>query len=213
VSPLPGAAARVDDESGVTLLELAITMMLLGIVLAMVVQVMIAVQSTVELEAGRSTRNDRLRLAVRALERQIRSGEVVGDPATENDAANGIVPGMSDRILTQSTLAGATERCSQWRIDSDRLEYREWSPNWLVDADVTGWVPTAEGISNRSVSPATPAFSLATEPLYGSHVIEIRLLGRGDSSESTVQSIETSVTGRNAVPGNPSTTCDNLPPY
>ena len=204
---------RPDDEAGVTLIELAITTMLLGIVLAMVVQVMITVQSTVELESGRSTRNDRLRLAVRALERQIRSGEVVGDPSTENDAPNEIVPGMSVRILTQPTVAGGAERCSQWRIAGDLLEYRQWSPNWAVDGDVTGWVRSAEGISNRSASPTIPAFALATEPLYGGHVVQIRLAARGDGSDATLQRIETSVTGRNAVTGSPSTTCNSLPPY
>ena len=200
------------DEAGVTLVELAMTTMLLGIVLAMVVQVMFTVQSTVEVESGRSARNDRLRLAVRALERQIRSGEIVGDPATENDAANGIVPGMSVRLVTRSAGTTSTARCAQWRVAGDRLESRQWSPTWMVDTDVTDWQVTAEGIVNRSSTPATDAFVLATDPAYGGRVLQVRLLARGDGPDDARQRVETSVTGRSAVVGNPSTTCDNVPP-
>lgn len=198
------------DEAGVTLVELAITTMLLGIVLAMVVQVMVTVQSTVEVESGRSSRNDRLRLAVRALERQIRSGEIVGDPATENDAANGIVPGMSVRLLTRSTDTTSTLQCAQWRIDGGRLESRSWAP-----ASVTpvGWQVAAEGIANRTSTPAVDAFALAADPAYGGRVLQVRLLARGDEAEDSVQRIETSITGRGAVVGSPSSACNAIPPY
>lgn len=202
-----------EGEAGVTLIELAMTTMLLGIVLAMVVQVMITVQSTVEVEAGRSARNDRLRLAVRSLERQIRSGEIVGDPSTENDAPNEIVPGMSVRLLTRSTGAAATVRCAQWRIAGERLESRQWSPAWPVDADVTGWQVTADGIENRATTPGVDAFTLASDPAYGGRVLQIRLLARGDGPADARQLVETSATGRSAVVGNPATTCDNVPPH
>jgi Tfp pilus assembly protein PilW len=198
----------------VTLVELSVTVMLLGIVLAMVVQVMISVQSSVQLESGRSTRNDRLRLAVRALERQIRSGEVVADPATENDPGNNILPGMSMRIRMQGTGATPVVRCAQWRITTDKLETREWSPQWTVDADVTGWRVVAEGISNRAASPAVTAFRVASAAAYAGRVLEIDLAARGDASASNVQHVQTSITGRNAVVGAPApTTCNNLPPY
>lgn len=199
------------DETGVTLIELAMTTMLLGIVLAMVVQVMITVQSTVEVEAGRSARNDRLRLAVRALERQVRSGEIVGDPATENDAVNDIVPGMSVLLVTRSTATTPTLRCAQWRIAGGRLETRQWSPAWAVDGDVTAWRVAAEGISNRSATPAVAAFSLATAPEYGGRVLAIQLLARGDGAEDSLQRAETSATGRSAVVGQPATTCNSRP--
>jgi hypothetical protein len=201
-------------EEGVTLLEVSITVMLLGIVLAMLVQVMITVQTSVELEVARSDRNDRLRLAVRAIERQIRSGIVVADPASDDDAANGIVPGMSVRVLTEPTPSAARgSRCAQWRIDDGRIETREWSPGWRVDADVTDWRLIADGIVNRDVSPTVAAFTQAGAAAYGGRVLEVRLLARPDSSESTVQRAETSVSGRNTGFGAAISTCDDIPPY
>jgi hypothetical protein len=211
VTGRPATNAR--DESGVTLIELAITTMLLGIVLAMVVGVMVSVQSSVEIEAGRSTRNDRLALAIRVLERQVRSGEVVGDPATENDATHGIFPGMSVRILRQPATVGGVPRCSQWRIDDERLEFREWSPNWAVDGDWTDWILASKGISNRLASPSITAFALSSEPAYAGRVLEVELAARGDATEGTLQHVETSLTGRNAVVGSPSSTCNSIPPY
>ena len=209
-----GRLRSARHEDGVTLIELSITTMLLGIVLAMVVQVMLSVQTSVELESGRSTRNDRLRLAVHALEREIRSGEVVEDPANESDSTHGIVPGMSLRIRTVvNASSSAVDRCAQWRIFGGRLESREWSPRWRTDADVSGWRVVAEGIVNRDLSPAVTAFTRAANAAYGGRVVEIRLLARGDSSETTTQRIETSVTGRNAAANASSTACDDLPAY
>jgi prepilin-type N-terminal cleavage/methylation domain-containing protein len=206
--------SRERGDDGVTLVEMAVTVMLLGIVLAMVVQVMISVQSSVELESGRSTRNDRLRLAVRAIERQIRSGEVVADPATENDAGNDITPGMSMRIRMQGTGAAGAIRCAQWRVTTTRLETREWSPQWAIDGDVTGWRIVAEGIANRAAAPTVTAFRLASAAAYARRVVEIDLTARGDASEANLQRVQTSITGRNAVVGAaPPTTCDSLPPY
>lgn len=204
-----------DGEAGLTLIELAVTMMLLGIVLGMVVQVMVSVQSSVELQAGRSARNDRLGLAVRALERQIRSGEVLGDPATEADAANDIAAGMSIRIRTRSTGTIEAERCVQWRIDgTGRLESRAWSPNWLVDGDYTGWQLAVDGVANRAAAPAVDAFTRSAAPEYAGRVVEIRLLARGDGPADAVQRVETSVTGRGAAVGAPAAaSCDDLPPY
>jgi prepilin-type N-terminal cleavage/methylation domain-containing protein len=206
--------AGANPDAGVTLIELSITVMLLGIVLAMVVQVMISLQSSVELEVGRSTRNDRLRLALDTLERQVRSGEVVADPASESDAAHGIVANMSARIRTNVNGSSGTDyRCVQWRIAGTRLESRRWSPNWRVDADVTGWQLVAEGIVNNTISPAVSAFALATDPAYGGRVLEVRLVGRGDRSETREQRVETAITARNAVEGTHSTECDDLPAY
>jgi type II secretory pathway component PulJ len=208
-------AGRGRGEEGVTLLELALTMLLLGVVMAMLSQVMISVQTTVQREEGRSDRNDRLRLALFAIERDVRSGEVVADPALENDVANGIVPGMSARIRTYvgGSVTSAT-RCRQWRIHDGQLARRDWSPRWRVDADVKGWQVVAEGIVNSDVSPSVAAFTMSTNASFGGRVVEVRLLARpARSPETKVQELETALTGRNAVPGAPATECNDVPPY
>jgi prepilin-type N-terminal cleavage/methylation domain-containing protein len=202
------------DEEGFTLVEMIVTMMLLGVVLAMVAQVMISTQTQVQLETGRSARNDRLGLAIRAIERDLRSGEVVADPSAENDAANGIVPGMSFRVRTEVNAASSSsDRCRQWRIAGGKLQSRSWSPAWRTDLDVNSWSVAADGIANADASPAVAAFRISTDPNFAGQVVEVRLLARPDSSETKTQRVETSITSRNARFGARSTRCDDLPPY
>ena len=204
------------DEHGFTVIELGITMLLLGLVMAMLFQSLYSVQTAVDREVGRNTRNDRLRLAVFAIERQVRSGNVFADPASDNDPAHGIVPNMSFRVYTQadaSTLGAS--RCVQWRIDEQRLESRDWSPDWRTNNQVTEWRILADGIQNRDASPAIPAFSLATSTAYGRRLLEVSLVAEGDTSERGLQRIDSAITGRNTGYGSiyPTNICDDIPTY
>ena len=207
------------DESGFTLMEVAITMLLLSTVLAMIVQAMVSVQSAVDREIGRTTRNDRLHLALYALERQVRSGNVISDPATANDPANGIAPGMSVRVFTQAnapTIGGS--RCVEWRIHDGRLESRSWSPTWQVDGITSGWTIHADGIRNRTVSPTVAAFFRPSSPAYGLRMLRVTLLadgegGAGGGKERNVRRVTSSITGRNTGFPYPGNICNASPPY
>lgn len=202
------------DDRGMTLIEVSITMLLLGMVLAMLFQSLASVQTSVERELGRTDRNDRLRLALHAIERQVRSGNVFSDPATADDPAHGIAPNMSVRVYTQADADTANESvCIQWRIHDEKLESREWSPQWRTDSYVTGWRTIAEGVKNRTVSPAVPAFVLPSGSEYGRRILAVQLLAVGDGPEDTVQRIESSITGRNTGFGYPVSICDDSPPY
>jgi prepilin-type N-terminal cleavage/methylation domain-containing protein len=209
-------AVGTDADSGFTLIEMSITLLLLGLVLAMLLQAMVSVQNSVDREAGRNTRADRLQLAVFAIERQVRSGNVIGDPATANDPAHGIAPGMSVRVYTQADGGTSGSRCIEWRIANGRLESWSWSPNWAIDGIVTGWRVHADGIRNRDVSPTVTAFSRPTA--YAQRLLKVTLVadGQGDSGgghEKNVQRLTTSVTGRNTGAGYPTNKCDTNPPY
>lgn len=202
------------DDDGMTLIEVAVTMMLLSIVLAMLFQSLVSVQTSVERQIGRNDRNDRIRLALHSIERQVRSGNVFSDPATANDPANGIAPGMSVRVYTQADASSASaSMCIQWRVYQQRLESREWSPQWRNNNIVSGWRTVAEGVRNRDVSPAVPAFVLPSGAQYGRRILSVNLLAEGDGPERTVQRVESSITGRNTGFGYPVSICDDSPPY
>lgn len=210
--PADAPSSRVDE--GFTLIELAFTMMLLSIVMGMLFQSLVTVQTSVERQVGRNTRNDRLRLAIHSIERQVRSGNVFSDPALANDPANGIAPGMSMRVYTQADATSAGDSmCVQWRVHNGRLESREWSPQWQVNANLTGWRLIADGVMNRDVSPPVSAFALPADAEYGRRILSVALLAEGDTSERAVQRVDTSVTGRNTGYGYPVSICDNSPPY
>ena len=87
-------------------------------------------------------------------DRQIRSGNVLYDPGTENDAANGITPGQSVRIYTQANVAARGQRCVQYRIYGGSLQQRSWSTIWRTDASVSPWRIVADNVVNATVSRA-----------------------------------------------------------
>lgn len=203
-----------EGDAGFTVIELALTTMLLGLVLAMLFQSLVSVQTAVDRQVGRSARNDRLRLALHSIERQVRSGNVFSDPASADDPVNGIAPGMSVRVYTQADAETTTaSRCVEWRIHDQLLESREWSPQWRVDNDITGWRTIAEGVQNRALSPEVPAFVLPGGSEYGRRILQVTLLAEGDGPERTVQRVESSITGRNTGFGYPVSICDDAPPY
>ena len=216
--PAPMAHERRSEEA-FTLIEMAVTMLLLGMVLAMLLQAMVMVQNSVDREAGRNTRNDRLQLAIFSLERQVRSGNVISDPATLNDPTHGIVPGMAVRVYTQADVpASHDERCVEWRVNGGRLESRDWSPNWQSDGDYSGWRINAEGIRNRDVSPNVPAFFRPPATSYGLRMLQVTLVSDGQGAsggghERDVQKITTSITGRNTGFPFPGNICDVAPAY
>jgi prepilin-type N-terminal cleavage/methylation domain-containing protein len=210
---------REPTEDGFTLIEISITLLLLSTVLAMILQSMVSVQNAVDRETGRSTRNDRLHLAVYALERQVRSGNVIGDPAVANDPGHGIYPGMSVRVFTQADASVGMSKCVEWRVYNSRLESRDWSPTWTLDGIYdTSWTIIADGIRNRDVSPNVVAFVKPASALYGLRMLKVTLLADGQGAsggghERNLQRIETSITGRNTGYGYPANTCDSGPPY
>ena len=205
------------SEGGFTLIELGITTALLGLVLSMLVQSMLSVQTAVNRQSGRNDRNDRLRVAIFAIERQVRSGNVFSDPALASNPAKGIHPNMSVRVFTQANAASAADaRCVEWRIHESRLESRDWSPQWAVNGQVTGWRIAADGIRNREVSPPVPAFVLPTNGAYGRRLLLVSLVadGRGNEGfETNTQRIDSAITGRNTGFGYPVSICDDAPPY
>jgi prepilin-type N-terminal cleavage/methylation domain-containing protein len=209
---------RLAGEDGMTLVELMISMLILSMVLLAFLTIIPLIQTAFNREANRSSSNDQARLAVEELDREIRSGNLLYDPANEvADPAHGIVPYMSLRVYTQanadSRIPGT--RCVQWRIYQDKLWRRAWEPNWAPGDVVEGWRIVATGIVNNSVTPAVNAFQLDADPAKGGRTLTITILSRTSTSSgsSTPVQINESVTGRDTEYGYPSQVCSTIPPY
>ncbi len=183
-----------------TLVELVVTTAILGVVLTAVMSLLFTVQTAFTRQSNRSETNDQVRLAIEQLDREIRSGNLLYDPSTENDSPNGIFPGMALRVYTQNnaTTRAPGNRCVQWRI-------------------VEQWRIVATGIMNQTVSPQVAGFALDPDPSKGGRTLIITILDNTNTSSNTTLGntvkIQESVTGRNTSYGFPSSVCSDIPPY
>jgi prepilin-type N-terminal cleavage/methylation domain-containing protein len=202
---------RPGFQEGMTLFEVLTTVALLSVVLAIFLSVLVSVQNTVARQERRSQANDRVRLAIQQLDREVRSGNVFRDPAAEpNDASRGqVAGGMGLRIYSQAnadTRGGS--RCVQWRVTGGKLQWRDWTVSWRTDGQVSSWRTVTEGIVNPS---GTPAFDLDSSANFGGRILNVTFVVSPGGGDSDVV-VRASITGRNTQYGYPVSVCDDIPP-
>ena len=198
-----------------TLLELLMVMMLLGVVVTVFMTTFMNVQTNFQRQSDRSQGNDQARLAVEQIDREVRSGNLLYDPVIEDDPTNGIYPGMSLRVYTQTNAPtrDPANRCLQWRIFDTELQVRSWSVTWHTDGVVTTWRVVADHVVNQSNNPQTPAFMLDPELTKGSRTLVVNILVNQSKSSGRDIQVKSSVTGRNTGYGYPQDICSDIPPY
>jgi hypothetical protein len=163
-----------------------------------------SVNTNVVRQQERSEINDNLRLAVEQLDREIRSGNVLYDPALESPSF------YSLRVYTQSNAPTAGFRCIQWRIEDRQLIRREWPPG--DPGSVSGWRVIAEDVVNRELN--EHAFTLDPDPAKAGRTVEVTLVVDDDLTDADTSPvrIQTSLTGRNTSFDFPLNVCEPAPP-
>jgi type II secretory pathway pseudopilin PulG len=202
-----------------TLVELTIAMALFSLVMGIFIPTLSTIQKAFEKQSDRSLTNDSARLAAEELDKEIRSGNLLYDPAAEVlDPTNGIYPGMSLRVYTQTNADTRDQgnRCVQWRILGGALQRRDWTTTWQTDGKISAWRLIADHIVNQPsppTPPITPAFRLDPDPAKGGRTIIVTLQLQQNAVSGRVVTIQESVTGRNTEYGFPSQICSLIPPY
>lgn len=184
------------NEAGLTLIELLVTMMILSGVTAAAYGVLIQVSKQSRDVQGREQTTTNARLALEQMDRQIRSGNVLYDPALET------LPN-SMRVYTQTN---GQERCVQWQLTGGKLRSRSWSPTWQTDGLVKTWGVVARGITNT-----TSPFSLDSTSAYGSRLINISFTVKDSKAGGSAQTVQTSLSGRNTEYGYDTGLCNPIP--
>ena len=203
------------NEAGTTLVEISVTMLLLGIVIAVFLAFVANMQNATARQQARVERNDEVRLALAQLDREIRSGNVLYDPSTETNAAGDVVPNMALRIYTQADAPNRNpgNQCSQWRITNGVIQTRRWATA-DPSGTVTPWWTVAHNIVNRTLSPQVPAFALDTSSTsYGSRLMKIRLVVDRPDDKAGPEEMDLSLTGRNTQYKYPLDICSVVPGY
>ncbi len=196
------------DERGMTLVELLVAMSIMSLVAAVFLSVLSSVQVRVVDQEYLHRNNEQARLAIQQLDREIRSGNVLYDPALESPAYYRL------RIYTQTNADTRDPApgylCVLWEVTpAGVLRTRSWPPGQPEEA--TAWRIVAEGIVNRDLS--EPAFSLDPDPNKGGRTIHVELLVNHDleDREFGTSKVEASLTGRNTSYGFPQNVCATLP--
>jgi prepilin-type N-terminal cleavage/methylation domain-containing protein len=221
---------RVRDDSGMTLVELLVSMLIFSILMAITTAVMINLLYMTRDNLGRVDAAQEARLGISQIDRQVRSGNVIMDPASESMVGSGVAPYYSLRIYTQE---GNAPKCAQWRVIADspselgRLEYRYWSPNYPTDPAVADWAVVARNVVVPTATtpdpddPATwpPFWKDPTTVVGGASStpaqnvrITLKLKSPEMREDAKPVSISTVVTGRNTVLGYSESNCSIIPP-
>jgi prepilin-type N-terminal cleavage/methylation domain-containing protein len=207
------------DDAGVTLIELLVVMAVFGLVAVLSTQATIMIARSVSATRARAETTSQVRLALNSVERQIRSGNVLFNPAEEATTtagcqAFGATGGSCMRVYTQ---LGGIRRCVQWQVIPDAsasglamLRTRSFSPAWQSDSDVSAWRIAARGLQLPSA--ANPPFvreDLSTT--YGSRLLNVTFVASDPQGSGHAVTLTSSMAGRNTTYGFDATLCSPGP--
>lgn len=207
---------RQRDE-GLTLVELLVTTVVLGLAMAVVTSAVIGIQTYTRDVQGSSDASFQVRQAAAQIDRQVRSGNVLYSPANETEPGtctpDGAFAGTCMRVYTQ---ANGAERCVQWQVlpDPDSvgtqlLRSRSWAPTWQTDNDFTGWATQARGLT---LSPGRAPFTLeGAVTASSSRFLSVHFEAVDPRRDAPVV-ITSSVSGRNTNYGYDGGLCSPAPP-
>ena len=193
-----------------SLVELLVAMMILGIVAVVFGTTLASVQRAVSETDSRTQNNTQARLAIEELDRETRSGNILYNPSASTD------PYFRFKIYTQSNANTRTPSpgyvCRLWRITSDdELQTRLWPPNQPEDA--SEWHTVATGVVNKVLPTPVHAFEIDPDPNKGGRTVNVTFMINGayyTRPNETVR-IQAALTGRNTSYGFPQTVCTTEP--
>lgn len=222
---------RAHDD-GLSLAELLVSMMIFSLLMAMVMSIMITLTNMSKDSTARAQAIQEARLGLSQIDRQVRSGNVILDPANEDPSNSGVGKFFSLRIFTQE---GMDPKCAQWRVidhDGDGfgdLQYRTWDPAWPSVQVVSSWASVAHNLIEMEEEPPTsiadidpddpttwPPFWVNSDVAGGTTAaqsvsITLRLKDPSERPDAKPTTISSTVTGRNTVFGYPNTSCSKVP--
>jgi prepilin-type N-terminal cleavage/methylation domain-containing protein len=217
-------AGRPADR-GLTLVELMISMTIFAGLLAIVFSILVTVSQQTKDNLARTRAADQARIGLMQIDRQVRSGNVISDPAAETVSASGVPSQYSLRVYTQTD---GSYQCVQWRVrypaSSDRgvLEFRSWRPSWQVTGGVADWRVVARdvvrpaGTFDASRPETWPPFFVESRTGGASSEaqtirVTLRVKDEAQSASSAPSTVTSVLTGRNTVFGYPADSCGTVP--
>ncbi|WP_062078878.1 prepilin-type N-terminal cleavage/methylation domain-containing protein [Demequina globuliformis] len=218
------ARVRMRSSEGYSLTELLIAMTIFSTLMALIFSLFITMINQSEDNLARTRSVEQARLGLSQIDRQIRSGNVILDPALDSHAQSGVGSNYSLRVYTQEN---GEDKCVQWRVifhngasQFGDLEYREWDAG--NPSSSTTWYNVANNVvapTNDVIDPddpeSWPPFWLDTTLPTGSKAQNIRVTLRmsdpGAEAGAKPAVVSSVVTGRNTVFGYSPDYCSSIP--
>ena len=214
----PQDATRDRRDSGYSLVEMIVAMSIFTGLLVVVFTVLVQVTRQTSDNMARTRQVEQLRVGLMQIDRQVRSGNVISDPALETVAGSGVEPGYSLRVYTQ---ADGVFQCAQWRVVFDgstqgRLEYRSWDPAWQSTGLVEPWRVVARDLVDQRASDPAAAAPFSNQVAGGgseAQAVRVTLWLKDAKSDarSKAATVSSVLTGRNTVFGYPADECSTIP--
>ena len=195
VEPTPKSGRWRRDDSGQTIIELLVVMLIMSGLLTIVYGVLISVQRQTADTVKRADSVDQARIGLSQIDRQVRSGNVFYDPVLE------ALP-MSMRVYTQ---ANGVKRCIQWQVHkaSRELRTRSWQP--VTGTIVSDWHAVARNVQNDvAVSTDQAPFALEGDgsvTTYGQRLVRVKFLVKDPTAGGKPVEVRASLSGRNTQYG------------
>ena len=190
---------RDQRDEGWTLVELLVVMALFAMIMVMTFSVLITVQKQTRDNMARADQVQQAKLGLMQIDRQVRSGNVVVDPATS---------GELERSLRVYTQTDGVRRCVQWQVHGDALRYRSWDPG---AATAEGWRIVAHHVQSGAGVP-TPFEKVTAAGGSQAQSVRVRLWIKSPQSGGKPAEVTTVLTGRNTIYGYPADVCSPVPP-
>lgn len=215
---MPKRLRRPRCDSGMTLVEMLVAMLVFSVAVTLVYGAVIFTMRTMNESQQSSDAVTEARLALATIDRQVRSGNVLYSPEKEPGLypAGGCssVPGTNSgtcmRIFTQSN---GDQKCVQWQVLDDGtgkgtadLRVRSWETTYPA-GDATDWSVAARGLVLGTDQPFT---LLGADSPYDERLLRVQIDVRDERTDGT-SSIVSSLAGRNTSYGYDTGQCEPVP--
>jgi prepilin-type N-terminal cleavage/methylation domain-containing protein len=223
-----------DDESGTTLVELMISMMILGIVLAAIYSVLASVQGGFSAETDRSVNASQAGLVMQQLAKEIQSAEAFSLCSTANcstvvaSGASCTTPTTPCYLVVYTQTNASTRQiaspgpnapfsCVEWRVAqvaSSPVKYAFQSRRWQLDWEnnpsslVTGWRYVSDPLPS-----ITASYLIPTTSAFGGRLMQVTVTLNNQPTNwnrTTPTSVTRQLTGANVLSASAPNPC--IPP-
>jgi type II secretory pathway component PulJ len=201
------------DEQGVTLVETLVAMIIFSGVMALLVGVIVDATRNMQRIQARTDTIDQSRLALMDIDRQVRSGDVLYNPAADPDptAAAMNVPSAQTWQMRIFTQTNGVQRCVQWQVIGGVLRSRSWTPTWQTDGLVSPWHIAGRGIVNTSTQSPFALRGAGASSAYQSRLLDVSLYVQSKAIGGRPVLVSSSLAGRNTVYGIDGGICTPVP--